>query len=116
MNAGQCPHCTRRLPVSFVEGIRAPALSRTLAFSCPNCGSRLIVDYWEVKANVFRVLFVLGAIVLAIAASWLNLGTAVLLPLFLAYIVVAWLVLLQLRRIVYADSRRNEEVKRVGQA
>jgi DNA-directed RNA polymerase subunit RPC12/RpoP len=116
MNAAQCPHCNSRLPVSFVEGIRAPAVSRTLAFSCPNCGSRLIVDYWDVKANVFRVLFVLGAIVLAIAASWLNLGTAVLVPLFLAYIVVGWLVLLQLRRIVYADSRRNEEVKRVGQA
>jgi hypothetical protein len=116
MNSGQCPHCNSSLPVSFVEGIRAPALSRTLAFSCPNCGSRLIVDYWDVRTNVFRVLFVLGAIVLAIAASWLNVGTAVLVPFFLAYIVLGWLVLLQLRRIVYADIRRNEETKRAGQA
>jgi hypothetical protein len=37
-------------------------------------------------------------------------------PLFLAYIVLGWLVLLQLRRVVYADNRRNEEIKRTGQA
>jgi hypothetical protein len=69
-----------------------------------------------VKANVFRLFFVLGAIVLAIGTSWLNLGTAVFVPLFLAYIVLGWLVLLQLRRVVYADNRRNEEIKRTGQA
>ena len=115
MSARQCPRCNRKLSVSFVEGIRAPAVSRTLAFSCPKCGAHLIVDYWDVKANVFRVLFVLGAIVLAIATSWLNLSTAVFVPLFLAYIVLGWLVLLQLRRVVYADDRRNE-IKRAGQA
>jgi hypothetical protein len=116
MNAGQCPRCKRKLAVSFVEGIRVPAVSRTLAFSCPNCSARLIVDYWDVKANVFRVLFVFGAIVLAIATSWLNLSTAVFVALFLAYIVLGWLVLLQFRRVVYADNRRNEEIKRAGQA
>jgi hypothetical protein len=116
MNAGQCPRCNRKLSVSFVEGLRAPAVARSLAFSCPSCSARLIIDYWDVKANVFRVLFVLGAIVLAIGTSWLNLGTAVFVPLFLAYIVLGWLVLLQLRRVVYADNRRNEEIKRTGQA
>jgi hypothetical protein len=70
-----------------------------------------VIDYWDVSANVFRVLFVLGAIALAIAASWLGVGTGTLVPVFAAYIVLGWLVLLQLRKVVYADNRHNEALR-----
>jgi hypothetical protein len=87
-----------------------------MAFDCPNCQARLVIDYWDAKANVFRVLFVLGAIALAIAASWLGLGTITFVPVFTAYIVLGWLVLLQLRKVVYADNRYNEALRQGRQA
>jgi hypothetical protein len=79
-----------------------------MAFDCPHCHARLVIDYWDVKANVFRVLFVLGAIALAVATSWLGLGMGIFAPLFAAYIVLGWIVLLYLRRVVHADNRDNE--------
>ena len=91
-------------------------MSRSMAFDCPGCNARLVIDYWDVKANVFRVLFVLGGIALAIAASWLGVGIGTLVPVFTAYIVLGWLVLLQLRRVVYADNRYNEAHKQGRQA
>jgi hypothetical protein len=87
-----------------------------MAFDCPYCHARLVIDYWDAKANVFRVLFVLGAIALAIAASWLGLGMGTFVPVFTAYIVLGWIVLLHLRRVVYADNRDNEALRQRRQA
>jgi hypothetical protein len=86
-----------------------------MAFDCPNCPARLVIDYWDAKANIFRVLFVLGAIALAIATSWLGLGSSAFVPAFTAYILLGWLVLLQLRKVVYADNRHNEALRQSGQ-
>jgi len=105
MTAARCPRCSTRVPVRVLEGLRAPVVSHTLAFECPNCGARLIIDYWDRNANVFRVLFVFGAIALAIGGSWLRFGMGVVAVVFAAYIVLGWLALLQFRKVVYADSR-----------
>jgi predicted RNA-binding Zn-ribbon protein involved in translation (DUF1610 family) len=108
MTAARCLRCSSWLPVRVLEGVRAPVLSRSLAFDCPNCGARLIIDYWDRNANVFRVLFVFGAIALAIGSSWLGFGMGTVAIVFAAYIVLGWLALLQLRKVVYADSRHAQ--------
>jgi hypothetical protein len=116
MNAARCPRCNARVPVRLLEGIRTPALSRSMAFDCPHCQARLVINYWDVKAYVFRVLFVLGAIALAIAVSWLGVGIGTFVPVFAAYVVLGWVVLLQLRKVVYADNRYNEALRQGRQA
>jgi hypothetical protein len=62
------------------------------------------------------VLFVLGAIALAIGTSWLGLGVGTFVSVFAVYIVLGWFVLMRLRRVIYADNRRNEEIKHAKQA
>ena len=116
MNSTPCPRCNTGLPVRWLEGIRTPVVSRSVAFECPTCHARLVIDYWDVKANVFRALFVIGAIVLAIAVSWLGFGIGTFMPIFAVYIVLGWLVLLQLRKVVYADNRSNEKLRQGRQA
>lgn len=116
MNAARCPRCNAKLPVRWVEGIRAPVVSRSIAFDCPSCNARLVIDYWDLKANVFRALFVVAAVALAIAASWLGVGIGTLVAVFAVYIVLGWLVLLQLRTVVYADNRSNEALRQGRQA
>lgn len=111
-----CPKCSGVLSVPFLEGARAPILSRNLAFDCPHCQARLIIDYWSVKTNIFRVLIVLGAVALVFGLPQLGISVGILAGVIGAYVVVSWLVLVRLRKVIFADNRLNEEIKQQKQA
>ena len=111
-----CPKCGGVLSAPFLEGARAPILSRSLAFDCPHCQARLIIDYWSGKTNIFRVLFVLGAVALVFGLPRLGISVGILVAVIGAYVVVGWLVLVRLRRVIFADNRLNEEIKQQKQA
>lgn len=104
------------MSVPFLEGVRAPVFSRSLAFDCPHCQARLIIDYWSGKTNIFRGLFVLGAAALVFGLPRLGAGVAILIGVIGVYVVVGWLVLIRLRKVIYADNRLNETSKQQKQA
>ena len=109
--AAICPRCHSRLSVPFVEGFRTPVLTRTLAFECPQCRARLIIDYQSPRTNVFRLLYVLGAAALIVGLPSLGLSLAVVAGSLAIYVILGWLVLLRIRNVVYVDNRLNEELK-----
>jgi hypothetical protein len=109
--AAACPTCHVTLSVPFIEGLRAPLLTPSFAFACPQCGARLIIDYQSPRTNAFRVLYVLGAIALVLGLPRLGLGLAVVAGAVVIYVALGWLVLIQIRKVVYVDNRLNEQLK-----
>jgi hypothetical protein len=104
------------LSVPLLEGVRAPVLSRSLAFDCPHCQAHLIIDYWNWKTNIFRLLFVLGIVVLVFGLPRLGSSFGMLAGVIAIYVVAGWLVLVRLRKVIYADNRLNEKIKQQKQA
>jgi hypothetical protein len=84
--------------------VRVHVVAPSLAFGCPGCGARLIIDYWDGKTNLFRVLFWLGAVALVWALWTLRPGAFASGAFLTGYVALGWVVLLRLRRVIFADG------------
>lgn len=111
-----CPRCGGVLSDLIIEGVRKPILSLSETFECPHCQAQLIIDYSNVKTFVFNVFFVIGAVALIIGFPGFSLGAVALVGVLVVYVAVGWLVLLRIRKVIYADNRLNEAIKQKKQA
>ena len=105
-----CPKCGCEVHLPFVERWK-PIFSKSYAFDCPHCKVGLLIDYWDVKTNIFRILFVLGAGALLLLLPRASFGIEVVAGAVGGYVVVGWFVLMKFRKVIYADNRLNEQAK-----
>lgn len=95
----RCPKCGNTISLAEVEGW-TPLVRKGYAFDCSNCGSKLVVNYWSGKTNLFRLLFIVGAVVIILGLTNLGLSMWVTYSIAAGYVVGGWIVLRRIREII----------------
>lgn len=103
-----CPGCGAPIPLSQIERWQ-PFISKTYAFECAKCRVALLIDYSEGKVNLFRALFVVGAIAIIVGVPKLGAPLLITISVVAVYVVLGWIVLRKIRRIRFADTRIHEQ-------
>jgi len=70
-----------------------------------------MIDYWDAKTHVFRVLFVAGAAALIFGLPRIGFGVIEIGLVLIVYVSVGWAWLLRFRKVIYADNLLHEEIR-----
>jgi len=106
----KCPKCGKKVSLSYIERLK-PFITKGYAFKCNSCETSLIIDFWHPKVNLFRVLFVIGVVLIIIGLPRLGATNLLTYAVAAIYVLVSWVILNSVRKIRYADNRLYEQEK-----
>ena len=70
-----------------------------------------MINYWDAKTNVFRVLFIAGVAALIFGLPRIGFGVIEIGLVIIVYVAVGWAWLLRFRKVIYADNLLNEKIR-----